>query len=75
MQDSNMESTPTNRSPWLVGSVGFVAGVATTLVVGALLMGGMMAMMGGGMMSGGMMGSGMMGDGVCNRPNTSQTPE
>lgn len=37
-----------DRKTWLSGSVGFVAGVATTLVTGALLMGGMMAMMGGG---------------------------
>ncbi len=64
MQDSNMESTPTKSSTWLAGSVGFVAGVATTLVVGALLMGGMMTMM----------GSGMMGGGFCDRSNASPAP-
>lgn len=64
MEDSTVKNTATHRSTWLVGSVGFVAGVATTLIVGALLMGGMMTMMGGG----------MMGSGSCNRLNTSQTP-
>lgn len=47
-----MEDKKTNRNIWLPGAAGFVAGVATTLVAGALLMGGMMAMMGGGMMGG-----------------------
>lgn len=58
-----MENTKMDRKTWLSGSVGFVAGVATTLVAGALLMGGMMTMMGGG----------MMGGGFC-RPNSLQRP-
>jgi hypothetical protein len=55
----NMENTKMDRKAWLSGSVGFVAGVATTLVTGALLMGGMM---------------GMMGGGFCDRPNALQRP-
>ncbi|MBW4485661.1 MAG: hypothetical protein KME14_24290 [Tildeniella torsiva UHER 1998/13D] len=43
-----MEGNKIDRKTWLSGSVGFVAGVAATLVMVALLMGGMMAMVGGG---------------------------
>lgn len=43
-----MEGNKMDRKTWLSGSVGFVAGVAATLLTGALLMGGMMAMVGGG---------------------------